>query len=685
MPAARFYIRRPAKKLLGLVAATLALAVSGVAAPVVATTPAATITVSATPADSGDLGAATPLRLFVAIDNQTLSATADATATVSVGVTPLTSRATLAGWFSGKSESLATTRVGTADIPPVAGGIDSGVEVTVPADSLPWSATGVYPVSVSVATASKVLGTSTTAVAWNVSASTPVPVAVAVPLTVPADGTEFLTAAELTQYTAPGGILTRELADVQSSQIAVGIDPRILASIRILGTSAPASASTWLDQLLTIPNETFPLAWADADLTAPLHAGLDSVLETKALDYAINPSLFPVTGTTPTPAPTPGTVTPVVPTSASLVRFNYTLPLLSWPAENSVVSGDLAKLNQAGISTAILSSANVKGSDSDGLGGASGKSGNTGIAISDDVLSGYLRTAIQSTTRTSSTEALTELTTSLALISLASGSTAKPVLLTLGRNWADNDANFDRSIGQVYARPWTSPAAVSTLFGASPSAVSIVPENEPAARIALVTSMLAAEQSIVAFAPIAKDPDALTSSTRLRLLASLSNEWTTATWTTAATAFVTGATKIVSSVQVAPSSEIVVIANQTALPVTVSNNLDQDVTVVLTVRSRTASLSVDKNSRSQSLTVDEGSQRRVQIPIEALSNGNAEIVATLYSDTGVQVGQSVTIQVNVNAGWETTGTLIFAALIAGLFAFGIIRNIRKRRRAAASE
>jgi membrane protein DedA with SNARE-associated domain len=81
------------------------------------------------------------------------------------------------------------------------------------------------------------------------------------------------------------------------------------------------------------------------------------------------------------------------------------------------------------------------------------------------------------------------------------------------------------------------------------------------------------------------------------------------------------------------------------------------------------------------ITVDDSSQRRVQVPIEAVSNGNAEIVATLYSSTGVQVGQSVTIQVNVNAGWETTGTLIFAALVAALFAFGIVRTIRRRRRA----
>jgi len=679
MPAARSYLRRPGKKLVGLVAVTLGLAIMGFAAPVEAASPAATITVSATPADSGDLGSDTPLRLVVSLDNTGVTPTADATATVTVGTVPITVRATLAGWFTSTSGALASSPVGLSPFPSVAGGIDSGIEVTVPASALPWTLAGVYPVSVSIGSGTTVLGVAHTAVAWSVTASTPVPVAVAVPLTAPASGSEFLTATQLAQYTAPGGILTRELLDLQSTQVAVGIDPRIIASIRILGKTAPQTALDWLGQLEVLPNETFPLPWADADLTAPLHAGETSVLETKPLDYAIDPGLFPATQATPTPTPTPGVVTPVVPTSASLVQFNYTMPLLSWPAENSVIPSDLPKLAQAGISNVILSSANVKGAG--GLGGASAKSGDTGIAISDDVLSGYLRSAIQSSTRANSTEALTELTTSLAVASIASGSTPHTILLTLGSNWATNESDFVRSLSQVYARPWTSTSTVASLFAGAPAAVTIAPERESAARLGLVESMLNAEAGVANFAPIAKTPDAITSSTRLRLLAALSNEWTTSTWPTAAEAFLSSASKITGSVQVAPSSEIVVIANQTALPVTISNNLDQEVTVVLSIRSRTALLSVDRNSRSQVITVDDSSQRRVQVPIEAVSNGNAEIVATLYSSTGVQVGQSVTIQVNVNAGWETTGTLIFAALVAALFAFGIVRTIRRRRRA----
>jgi hypothetical protein len=663
------------------------LALVGPWAPAAAVTPASAVTVSAVPADSGDAVAGTPLHVSVSLANGGVAATEAGSVSVSVAATPISARSTLAAWFSGANKTnLATRVVATAEFPAVAGGLSAAVQVTIPAGALPFSAAGVYPLAVSISTPKKALGDARSAVAWNVTAASAVPVAVAVPLTVPAGESTFLTSAELTEYTAPGGILTRELGDVENSAVAIGIDPRILASINVLGKSAPASALAWLDELRHVSNETFPLAWADADVTAPLHAGQSSVLETKSLDYAIDPSQFPVTQTSPTdtPAPTPtdGGTTPVVPTSATLVAWNYTMPLLSWPAENSVENSDLGALNQAGSTSAILASTNVTPADARGLGGAAATIGNTQIAVSDSVLSAYLRTAIQSPTRTTSSEAMTELTTSLAVVSALSGATPNTVLLTLGRNWSNADTNFERSVSQLSSHPWTTTAVLSSVLRTKAAPATVRKKPQSAAHLELVKAMLSAEQEIVQFAPVAKNPDLLTSSTRLKLLSLLSNEWTNSTWQTAGSAFVSQANSVVHSVQVDPSSEILVTADQTSLPVSISNSLDQDVTINLQIRSLSARLTVDNVNRTQSVNVDEGAQRRVLIPVSALSNGKAEIVVTLVSSTGVQIGQTETIQVNVQAGWETVGTLIFAALIVALFAFGIVQTIRKRRRTA---
>ena len=49
---------------------------------------------------------------------------------------------------------------------------------------------------------------------------------------------------------------------------------------------------------------------------------------------------------------------------------------------------------------------------------------------------------------------------------------------------------------------------------------------------------------------------------------------------------------------------------------------------------------------------------------------------------GNQLGKPSTVELNVHAGWETAGTVIFGALVVLIFVIGIVRTVRKRRRAA---
>jgi Family of unknown function (DUF6049) len=392
---------------------------------------------------------------------------------------------------------------------------------------------------------------------------------------------------------------------------------------------------------------------------------------------------------TPTASPTPssGSSTSTVPTSASLVAWKYTMPSLEWPTDNSVETSDLPKLTEAGITSAILTTTNIDNPSAGGLTGASGKSGSTAIAVSDDTMSGYLRGAIASTTRVGSVVSLTELTTTLALVAQKSGKAPRTVLLTLGRNWVDANANFARGVDDLYAHSWISSAVLSSVFSEIPTTLTLDKDAESASRISVVASLMAAEKQVADFSLIADDPSAISSSYRLQLLSLLSNEWqsTPAAWKRATNAYVTQAGKVVAAVQVAHSDSLIGLSAQVAVPISISNGLDQDVTVTLSVRPTTTNISVDPKYRSQTITISADSQKRVQIPIEALSNGKARLVVSLTAAGGAPVGNPVVLRVNVQAGWETLGTLIFAALIAALFAFGIIRNIRKRRKTANGE
>ena len=99
----------------------------------------------------------------------------------------------------------------------------------------------------------------------------------------------------------------------------------------------------------------------------------------------------------------------------------------------------------------------------------------------------------------------------------------------------------------------------------------------------------------------------------------------------------------------------------------------------LSVRPDRALLNVIKNHIE--VTIEANSQTRVYIPVESVANGEVSLAVSLTSATGVQVSQPMSVQVNVRADWERLLTGIIAGLVVAVFAFGIWRNLTKRRRA----
>jgi hypothetical protein len=678
------------RRLARVAASAIVIAVVGLACatPAYAAAHPGTLDVSIVPTASGDLAAGDPLNLFLTVDNHSSQPVAAGTATLTVDQVPLTTRVGLADWFSGTTHSnLASSALTTATTPSVAAGLSGVVEVSVPAAQLDFDAPGIYAIGVSVQTPGQADQTARTAIAWNLDTESPVPLAIAVPLTVPATNTTFLSAKVLAADTAPDGILTRELTDLTSTQVSIGIDPRIIASIRVLGKSAPTSAIEWMTELAALPNPTFPLAWADADLTVALQAGQSTVPTVGSLAYAIDPSLFKVVPKgqpTPTPAPTSDPSDPNLPTAASLTSWKYTLPQLAWPADDTVATADLPKLTASGISRLILSSTNVEPANSGGVIGAAASLGNSSVAVSDATLSGYLRTAAGASSRAQSAAAMVEVATTLALVSHGSDGTPTPLFATLGRNWAETDSGAQRALFGAYATPWASAESLSDVVALTPVAVRLTNEPQSASRVAAVAAMIAAETSEAQFSVIAATPDALTSSRRLSLLSLLSDEWLASptAWSKAVTGFIADTNKVVASVQVVPSSTVLITANGESLPITVSNKLSQPVTVYLQVDPTTTLISLDRAHRFEEVSLEANSQRRVEIPLQSLSNGKAGVTATLFSAGRQVIGSPVVIKVTVQAGWETIGSLVFAALIVAVFAIGIVRNVRKRIRAS---
>jgi len=236
-----------------------------------------------------------------------------------------------------------------------------------------WAGLATLALAIGPALGSVALERSETAVGSSPAKTSdqPVSLAVLVPLTVRPGSAGLIDAATLAGYTAPLGVLTRQLDAVIGTPAVIGLDPMIIASIRVLGRSAPASATAWLERLRTSGNEVFALAYADADLAALAHADALALRYPVAFKFAIDPRNFGPAGTaSPAPSPSvtstppPGTTAsdapPPLPTNtADVLAWSYTLKNIAWPADDTVVGGDMADLSAAGYTSVVLRSSNV--------------------------------------------------------------------------------------------------------------------------------------------------------------------------------------------------------------------------------------------------------------------------------------------------------------------------------------
>lgn len=507
--------------------------------------------------------------------------------------------------------------------------------------------------------------------------------AIAVPIVVGPGSTGLLSADELEAFTRPLGQLTRQLDAVIDRPVAIAIDPMIIVSIRVLGASAPASATAWLARLEAATNETFALGYADSDATLATQAGSTRVLAPQAFDFAINPALFgPPADTTATPSPEPTEpadedAAPQLPTSDDLMAWPYTIESLGWPRSNSVVASDLPALASA-WDTVILSSGNVARP-----GSASSVvtiEGTTAL-ISDEPISAALEAAALAPTSSDWAAAIAALDGSLSAAARVQSGTAT-VLATLNRGVLADGALVAQTLDSLAATPGVTLVPLSSITSGESSEATIVDKPQDAARVDAARAMLSASTAEQHFSSIVDKPELLTAPRRLQVLALTSISWisNSAGWSTATADFLTESADILASVQVVESSSFNLLADSAALPISVTNGLGQAITVYITVRPETAILAVGEDRVK--VVVEPTSQGKGQVPVQAISNGTVKALVTLSSSTGVQIGSPTIAEINVQAGWETPIVAGFAVLVIGVFGLGIVRNILRRRKAA---
>lgn len=674
-------------------AAALALAIGpllGVDAAAAETTPSPTPTPSeagtasliAAPTGAGLVPAGSDAVLTVTQRNDTTRTLAGGAVAVELSRAALTSQQAVDDWLRpGDSETPAPAleEVARTDVPDLAAGEERGTSVPLPATdgALADLAPGVYPVVVTGPG-----GQSRTLITVPRPDQPARSVAVIAPITAGPRTTGLITADQLSELTAEDGALTAALDAVSGTPAILAVDPAVPASIRVLGSSAPASATAWLASLMDLPNERFALQFGDADLATQVHAGLPAPLEPTTLaPYADIADFAPAAGSS-APAAIPETAELTSIGTAATTRSQ-----VFWPASGTAGADVVTAVStQAAQAAADASAAESPIPDatplvlapSDTVSGAPGAPRATADAsellVYDAAASAELADAAALDDAAERGTALAAATAKLVLTGDV------PVVATIDRPASTSRAALRAAISAAYGIPGASPISLAELRATGGTAATVADIPAADERVAALQRFLADEERLATFATALVEPTQLTARERTGILQLLGNAWLAdePAWNAAVAAHEQATLDTLDAVGIANPGTINFLATSAPISVTVRNDLPWPVSVVLFADTDDPRLIV------QNVTpVEAGAQQntRVDVPVEArVGSGETALQLQLRSAAAVPIGAPETIALTVRAEWESVGVTAIIVIVVVLFAGGVIRTVLRLRR-----
>ncbi|MFB2557156.1 DUF6049 family protein [Herbiconiux liangxiaofengii] len=675
---------------IGASATTFSGATPAPAAPSAVDTATAGATVSVAPAANGVLTAGGDLTVSIELADTGGSGLGAGTVSLAIDRTELADSAGLTAWLDGSTPAAATP-IATVASSAVSAPATSTQQVVVPAAQLPQGLTGAHGlVATLTVDGADVASARSTVVIDDGSLTQRADVTVVAPITSVASSTGLIQAPALEAFTNDTGVLTRELDAVLGRPVTIAVDPRIIVSIRALGSTAPESAVAWLERLESASNPIIPLTYGDSDISGERQAGAPAVLQPTSFAYALDPADFtdvddliePTATASPTPTPSPTAATATTPTLEQLTAWNYTATSVAWPRAGSVTAADLPFFAASGYSTTIVDSQQVAATGN-GAVPAVATTGEQSLLVADHAVSQAVQDAVAAGSETGRGEAVAELSAALAVAASAAGGTAEspaPVLAVLDRA-AMNLTSIDQVMGVIEGLPWSAPDSITTLLNTAPTTtVSIVDAPQSEERVARIAKLLGEAAQVDAFSSVLVEPALLSGRHRADLLALLSNSWVAneGGWSVTSDASGTDTAATLASVQIVEGSDINLLSSQAPLPLTISNELPYPVSVIVHVTASNGRLLIAQNDVG--VTVEANSRKGAQIPVTAVANGSVVLSFQLTSTTGVLISNPSPVAVNVSADWETWGTVIGAGVLVLLFGAGLTRNILRRRR-----
>lgn len=228
---------------------------------------------------------------------------------------------------------------------------------------------------------------------------------------------------------------------------------------------------------------------------------------------------------------------------------------------------------------------------------------------------------------------------------------------------------------------WVSGVAFSALAGSAPTdqdrqPVTAAADADASTQDAFQAVTEALDQADALSSALA-DPAALTSSLEEAALAMMSAGTTDEERAAQAARLRLRAARLMSSVHVEPTSTINLINKTADFPVPLTNDLDWDVTVRVSLTPSDPRLRV---TDIPEVTIPAGTSTTVEVPVSAIGSGDIMVGYRVTTPDGHVLDDTQSVTVRMRAGWEDTGTAAIAGLLVLALVLGVARTVRRRRR-----
>jgi len=132
------------------------------------------------------------------------------------------------------------------------------------------------------------------------------------------------------------------------------------------------------------------------------------------------------------------------------------------------------------------------------------------------------------------------------------------------------------------------------------------------------------------------------------------------------------------AIKIVPGSTIHLVARSSKLPISIQNNFPVNVRVQVHVAPNSLNALIPA---AIEVTVPANTTYVAQVPVTAIADGPVTLRAWLTTFSGISLGESVDLNLVINAEVEESLIGAFVLIVAGLGVAGVIRTRSKRKRA----